>query len=91
MSYGELTVGDLRKALEGFPDDSPVLVKPSNGEEFSSLLKKDDRDRVIEHCPSWVVRWNYNTRHLHNAYSANDDRFTQNQVIVLELGELSQE
>lgn len=33
--------------------------------------------------------WRYNTRELANAYRANDDRYEQNQVLLIELGDMS--
>lgn len=32
--------------------------------------------------------WRYNTRQVVNAYQANDDRYTQNQVLVIDLDEI---
>lgn len=32
-------------------------------------------------------KWRYQTREVANSYEANDDRFTQRRVAVLELGE----
>jgi hypothetical protein len=87
MPYGEITAGDLRKALEGLPDDAPVLVKPNDPDEFASQLKRNERGRIIEHVPSWVKPWSYDVRLVHNVYHANDDRFDQNSVLLIELGE----
>lgn len=93
MPYGRLTVGDLRKAIEGLPDNSPVLVKPRDQEEFSSHDRIRRRDHetgqitVLEAKPAKV--WNHNTRELHNAYKANDDRYDQNSILLIELGGFS--
>lgn len=61
-----ITVGELRKALEGFPDDSPVLVRPR------SYLE-------------WEQDWLYQTREVSGAYSASDDRYRQNEVLLIHL------
>lgn len=34
-----------------------------------------------------VEPWRYNTREVQNAYQANDDRYKQNSVLCVELGD----
>lgn len=64
------TVGDLKKAIKGLPDNAPILVRPQDGIEFQT-------------------EWRYNTREVANVYSANDDRYSQNRVVTIELGGFS--
>ena len=91
MAYGEITVGELRKAIEGMPDDSPVMIKPADEADWTSCNRH--RVRVGNTSEIVVVEarparpWNYNTRMVHNVYQANDDRFDQNQILLIEIGE----
>lgn len=34
----------------------------------------------------WQKDWRYQTRELANAYRANDDRFAQNTILLIEVG-----
>ena len=78
-----ITVGALRRAIKDLPDDAPVLVRPQDGVEYQGHIAKG------EHVPNWVVCWGYNTREVYNAYQANDDRYDQSSVLLIELGTLS--
>lgn len=62
------TVGELRRAIEGMPDDSPVLVRPK------SYLE-------------WEQSWLYQTREVSGAYHASDDRYGQNEVLLIQLAD----
>jgi len=91
MPYGELTVGDLRNILIGLPDDSPICIRPYNQQDWSSCDAYKTRDYATDTYVTIQARparpWNYKTRTVHNAYTANDDRFDQNQILLIEIGE----
>jgi len=89
MAYGEITVGDLRKAIEGMDDHSVVLVKRHDESAFLSCELYSTTERGVRvTVPGRPARvWNYNTRVIHNAYTANDDRFNISQILLLEIGE----
>lgn len=82
MAYGEITCGELIKALLQCDMKAPVLLKV-------------DRDlfenKGTEKRPDWYFRWTRDqTRVVHNAYHANDDRYGRHSgVCVIEVGEQS--
>lgn len=89
MPYGRLTTGDLRRLIEGMPDNCPVMLKPADDADWTSC----DRHKVKQGTAYLIVEarparpWNYSTRMIHNAYQAIDDRFSQNQILLVEIGE----
>lgn len=87
MPYNHMTVGDMRKAIEGMSDDCPLLLKPYD-DDFSSCEASRRRvgNEVIRLAGKPARTWNYNTREVHNMYRANDDRYTQNSVLIIEIG-----
>lgn len=72
-----LTVGKIRKAMDGLKDDCPILLKPHNQETFTKNPAQFGTD--------WVNQ----TREVAQAYQANDDRYQQNRVLLIEVGDLS--
>ena len=89
MAYGEITVGELRKAMADLPDNAVVLVKPFDPTEFAGVQNDKDHKRAANLLMYCFVPWNYNTRQVHNAYSCNDDRFNPSSVLCIELGDTS--
>jgi len=41
------------------------------------------------HSATESQSWGDDTREGHNVYQANDDRYAQNQILIIELGESS--
>jgi hypothetical protein len=90
MPYGEMTVGDLRKAIFDL-DDSVTLVINPDAEDFQSQEPYRLRDSVtgeVVRVPGKPAKvWNYNTRFVQNIYTANDDRLDNNQILIICIGE----
>lgn len=88
MAYGEMTVGDLRKVIEGLEDDVTLVIYP-DPEDFQSC--EPSRRRVngeIVILPGKPAKvWNYNTRFVQNIHTAHDDRLTKSQVLTIVIGE----
>lgn len=80
MAYGQLTVGDLRRAVEGLEDADIVLVIPH--------LWTDVKNFGTDKRPDYAYPWDqYQTRFVQNAYRANDDRYS-GPCLLIELGAL---
>lgn len=80
-----LTVGQLRNRIEGLPDDSPVLINYGNAGPDVHLTNYG----TTKH-PRWALEWpRYQTMEAGNGYQANDDRYDQNQILLIEIGDLS--
>lgn len=44
----EMTVGDIKKQLEGLPDDLPFLVYDENGERYQDVYKAEKLKYIHE-------------------------------------------
>lgn len=88
MPYGEMTVGDLRKAIEGLDDKVTLVIYP-DAEDFQSCepSKRREGTEIIRIPGKPAKVWNYNTRFVQNIYTANDDRLDHSQILNIVIGE----
>ena len=89
MPYGEMTVGDLRKAIDGLEDSVTLVIQP-DAEDFTSCEPARHRQpggEVIRTPGKPAKVWNYNTRFVQNIHTANDDRLDNSHILVVVIGE----
>lgn len=82
-----ISVEQLRKAMADLPDDAEVLLSIQGGPEgrFEIINVGRNPDKPV-HRALWGDK--FQTREVHNAYRANDDRY-DGPVLLIEVGEES--
>lgn len=88
MAYGEMTVGDLRKAIADLDDNVTLVIFP-DAEDFQSCEPHRRREggQVITIPGKPAKVWNYNTRFVQNIYRAIDDRLDNPVILNIVIGE----
>lgn len=61
-----------------------LIAALANVPDDGEILVKPYSGEEFEKAP-----WRYQTREVKNAYSANDDRYTQSSVLLIELSDIS--
>lgn len=82
MSYGNMTLGELRKIINGL-DDSVTLVVVPDDRDFRSW-EPNTRPETSEKDSGTSER--FKVRFVGNVYTAGDEDFTGDQFLVICIG-----